>query len=240
MNVRLHALRKSHLEARTGRVVPAVDGVTLDVDEGECVALVGPSGCGKTTILHLVAGIHAPDAGTVEVGGRPVRGLGPDRALVFQEGALFDWLDVEGNVAFGPRALGRPTDVGPLLVAMGLADAARRSVRELSGGMRQRVALARALAVEPAVLLLDEPFGALDALSRERLQEELESVRQSRPVTTLLVTHSVDEALRLADRVVVLSPRPARIVEVFGVDAPRPRDPSRMGELHRRVAARLR
>lgn len=232
-DVVLRGVSHAYREAGTGRAVPALDGVSLDIAAGELVALLGPSGCGKTTILHLVAGIFRPDTGEVRCGGRPIERIGPDRVLVFQDGALFPWLTVAENIAFGAR--GRP--VGPLVDALGLSGAERRYPKELSGGMRQRVALARALAAEPDVLLLDEPFAALDAISREQLQDVLLDVWSTRRTTALLVTHSVDEALRLADRVVVLSARPAQVREIVRVDVPRPRDPAALVALGQRLRA---
>ena len=167
-------------------------------------------------------------------------GIGTDRVLVFQDGALFPWLTVRENVAFGPKVQRREVDVEGLLGRLGLSGAGDRYPKELSGGMRQRVALARALAVSPEVLLLDEPFGALDALSREGLQDVLEDAWMAANTTAILVTHSVEEAVRLADRVVVLGPRPTRIRDVYTVDAPRPRDVTRLGELRRAIGARVR
>jgi len=225
--VTLSRVRHTFVEAGTGRRVEALGGVDLAVDAGEFVAIVGPSGCGKTTILHLVAGMLAADTGEVRCGGASVGGIGTDRVLVFQDGALFPWLTVLENITFGPRAHGHPFDPA-LIAALGLSGAEDRYPKELSGGMRQRVALARALAVDPDVLLLDEPFGALDALSREQLQGVLEDawlregsgrVRK----TMILVTHSVEEAVRLADRVVMLAPRPGRILSEHHIDLPRPR-----------------
>ena len=240
-DIRLTGVEHAFFEAGTGARVPAIGGVDLVVAPGELVALLGPSGCGKTTLLHVVAGMVTPDAGTVTCAGAPVRGVGADRVLVFQDGALFPWLTVAENVVFGPRAQGRPVDHVPaLLDALGLSGAGARYPKELSGGMRQRVALARALAVDPGVLLLDEPFGALDALARERLQDVLEEVWLRNRKTTLLVTHSVEEAVRLADRVVVLSPRPATVRAVFEVDAARPRDVTALGSLRREIGRLVR
>jgi ABC-type nitrate/sulfonate/bicarbonate transport system ATPase subunit len=229
--VSLRGVHLRHVEAGTGREVPAVAGLDLEVAPGELVALLGPSGCGKTTILQLVAGMLRPDAGEVACGGAPVRTVGPERVLVFQDGALFPWLDVAANIAFGAR--GRP--IAGLVAALGLRGAEARYPKELSGGMRQRVALARALAAEPEVLLLDEPFGALDALAREQLQGVLLEVWAARRPTMLLVTHSVDEALALADRVVVLEPRPTRVREIVPVPQPRPRDPAEVLGLARHL-----
>ncbi|MDP2316837.1 MAG: ABC transporter ATP-binding protein [Pseudomonadota bacterium] len=239
--VALAGVRHAYTEAGTGRRVEALAGLDLNVAAGELVAIVGPSGCGKTTILHLVAGLLKPDAGSVTCGGAPVDGIGTDRVLVFQDGALFPWLTVAENVSFGPRARGEGTGrTAELLAALGLDGAADRYPKELSGGMRQRVALARALAVDPAVLLLDEPFGALDALSRERLQDVLEAAWLRDRKTMLLVTHSVEEAVRLADRVIVVSPRPAAVRADVRVDAPRPRDVTALGEIRRTIAQMVR
>lgn len=228
--IRLRGVRHRYQEASSGRDVLALDGVDLDVAEGETVALIGPSGCGKSTLLHLVAGMFPPSAGELSCGGQPVRGVGTDRVLVFQDGALFPWMTVADNIAFGARG----ASPSPWIRELGLEGAERRWPRELSGGMRQRVALARALAARPTVLLLDEPFGALDALAREQMWELLASTRARHPCTTLLVTHSVDEALALADRVVVLGPRPARVELLLPVPPAEGRPAAR-----REVLARL-
>jgi NitT/TauT family transport system ATP-binding protein len=212
-----------------GRIT-ALDHVTLDVEEGEFVGLVGPSGCGKTTLLNLVAGLERPDAGTVQFDGRPVEGPGSDRMVMFQESALFPWLDVMENVLFGLRlkpGLDRSTRRGfahYYLRMVGLDRFRHSSVHELSGGMKQRVALARALAPEPRVLLMDEPFAALDALTREQFYRDLQQIQQARRRTVILVTHNVREAVTLADRVVLLSAHPGRIREEFRISLPRPRD----------------
>ncbi|GAA4056688.1 ABC transporter ATP-binding protein [Nonomuraea soli] len=196
-----------------GRKVHALDGIDLAIEPGEFVAIVGPSGCGKSTLLRLVAGFARPTGGEVRVGGEPVAGPGPDRGMVFQQPRLFPWLSVRRNVAFGIRRHpGRDARVAELLDLVGLADAARLRPYELSGGMQQRAAIARALAPDPGILLMDEPFAALDALTRERLQEELRRIWQQTGKTVLFVTHSVDEAVFLGTRVLVMSKRPGRIV----------------------------
>ena len=216
-------------QTRGGRV-QALDRVSLNVNEGEFVCLVGPSGCGKSTLLNIIAGLETPDEGTVQTDGSPIRGPGRDRMVMFQEAALFPWLDVFANVMFG------------LKLKPGLADAERREVaqyylklvglerfqhaniHELSGGMKQRVTLARALAPNPRVLLMDEPFAALDALTREQLYGDLQRIWQERRKTIIFVTHNVREAACLGDRVVLFSPHPGRIREEFRVSLPRPRD----------------
>ncbi len=212
------------------RRVQALDDVSLAVGEGEFVCLVGPSGCGKSTILNLVAGLERPDQGRVLVDGRPVEGPGRDRMVMFQEPALFPWRDVRGNVEFGlelkpnlDRSARRQT-AAYYLDMVGLGAFARAYVHELSGGMRQRVALARSLAPNPRVLLMDEPFAALDALTREQLYLDLQRIWSERRKTIVFVTHNVREAVCLGDRVIVFSPHPGRVQEQFDVRLPRPRD----------------
>ncbi len=208
----------------------ALDHVTLDVGEGEFVCLVGPSGCGKTTLLNLIAGLEMPDSGTVHSDGRPVDGPGSDRMVMFQESALFPWLDVMENVLFGLRlkpGLDKSARRGYAhyyLRMVGLDRFRHASVHELSGGMKQRVALARSLAPEPRVLLMDEPFAALDALTREQFYGDLQRIQRERRRTVILVTHNVREAVLLGDRVILLSAHPGRIREEFRIDLPRPRD----------------
>ena len=216
---------------RTPRAeVHALDDVSLSVAEGEFVCLVGPSGCGKSTLLDIVAGLTKPDAGRVLADGQPVEGPGRQRLVMFQESALFPWLNAFGNVMFGLKLRPDLTDAQRREIAwrhlrlVGLEDFARAHVHELSGGMKQRVALARALAPDPQVLLMDEPFSALDALTRDQLCDDLQRIWAASGKTILFVTHNVREAVCLADRVVLLAPRPGRIAEVFDVLLPRPRD----------------
>lgn len=210
--------------------LPVLDDISLSVRPGEFVALVGPSGSGKSTLVRLLAGLDRPLFGTVEVDGVRVTSPDPSRALVFQDPTLLPWRTVRGNVAIGPqtrRALARSKErIDDALALVGLTDFADAWPAQLSGGMAQRAALARALVNDPAVLLLDEPLGKLDALTRRVLQGELLRLWQERGFTAVLITHDVSEALVLADRLVVLSPRPARIREVVEVGLDRPREQS--------------
>lgn len=206
----------------------ALTGVDLEVDSGEFVAVIGPSGCGKTTLLEIAAGLEEATAGQVTIDGAPVAGPGPDRTLVFQEHHLFPWLRVRDNVGLGLRFSGvssadRAARVEELLVAVGLRAFADKLPHQLSGGMRQRVALARALAVEPRVLLLDEPFAALDLQTRLLMQTFLLSIWERFGTTMVFVTHHVEEALLLADHVTLVSASPGRVIEHVRVDLPRPR-----------------
>jgi taurine transport system ATP-binding protein len=200
-----------------GGSVRALDRIGLDVPEGQMVAVLGPSGCGKTTLLNIVAGFLRPTGGAVVVGGRQVTGPGADRGMVFQQGALFEWMSVAANVGFGPRMAGRPRGetralVADLLGRVGLAGYADTPVYRLSGGMQQRVALARCLANDPGVILMDEPLGALDALTREKMQGLVLRLWKETGKTIVLITHSVEEALFLGERLVVMAPRPGRVV----------------------------
>ena len=196
---------------------PVIDDLSLAIEPGEFVCLVGPSGCGKTTLLKLIAGFEFPEGGQVVVDGEKVSRPGGDRAVVFQHSNLFPWLSVRGNVELGPRLAGvkkseRREIADRLLEMVGLSDAADKKTWELSGGMQQRCSIARALATDPAIILMDEPFGALDAITRERLQDEILEIWKKSQATIVFVTHGVDEALYLGTRVVVMGDRPGRIL----------------------------
>jgi NitT/TauT family transport system ATP-binding protein len=216
-------------ETSRGRV-SALDDVSLQVAEGEFVCLVGPSGCGKSTLLNIIAGLELPGRGSVVTAGQPVRGPSRERMMMFQESALFPWLDAFGNVMFGLKRKPGLSDIERREVAeyylrlVGLEKFMHANIHELSGGMKQRVALARALAPNPRVLLMDEPFAALDAMTREQLYGDLQRIWEQRHVTIVFVTHNVREAVCLGDRVVLFSPHPGRIREEFKVTLPRPRD----------------
>jgi NitT/TauT family transport system ATP-binding protein len=213
-----------------GQFVHALDNVSLNVREGEFVCLVGPSGCGKSTLLNIIAGLETPDRGRVLADGKPVTGPGRERMMMFQESALFPWLDVMGNMMFSLKLKPNLTNKERCEVAqfylnlVGLERFTRANIHELSGGMKQRVALARALAPNPRMLLMDEPFAALDALTREQLYGDIQRIWQERRKTIVFVTHNVREAACLGDRVILLSPQPGRIQEEFRIDLPRPRD----------------
>lgn len=214
--------RASHGEFR------ALQDLDFRVAAGEFICLLGPSGCGKTTALNIIAGLEQADRGEVLIDGKPVAGPGPDRVVIFQEAALFPWLNVRDNVAFGLAARGMPRPqrhrlAQAQLEMVHLQEFAAASVHELSGGMKQRVALARALALSPQVLLMDEPFASLDALTRESLHLELQTLWSATGKTIVFVTHNVREALVLGDRVLVLSARPGRIKSEFRCDLTRPR-----------------
>jgi NitT/TauT family transport system ATP-binding protein len=210
--------------------VHALDNVSLQVGEGDFVCLVGPSGCGKSTLLSIIAGLESPDSGRVLADGKPVTEPGRDRMVMFQESALFPWLDVIGNVMFGLKLKPNLTNKERLEVArfylklVGLERFEHANVHELSGGMKQRVALARSLAPNPRVLLMDEPFAALDALTREQLYGDIQKIWEVRKKTIVFVTHNVREAACLGNRVILFSPHPGRIREEFSVNLPRPRD----------------
>jgi len=208
-----------------------VRDIDLDVRANEFVCVLGQSGCGKTTLLKLIAGLEELSEGRIVLDGRTIRQAGADRALVFQQPALLPWLSMERNVALGLEIRGMPTSecrsrVAEVLELVGLPSAKSALPRELSGGMAQRVALARALVNEPEVLLLDEPFGALDAMTRRRLQEELLRVWEENRCTAIFVTHDLEEALLLGDRIVVMQPNPGRVAAIHAIELPRPRERS--------------
>ena len=227
LKVRIDHVEKIY-DGRQGKMV-ALNGVDLDIYENEFICVVGPSGCGKSTLLNIIAGLLEPTSGAVYVDGKKVEGSGTERGVVFQQYALFPWLTVLKNVMFGLKLKGMP-DAEAKEIAMkyikmvdleGFVDA---YPKELSGGMKQRVAIARAYAVQPEVLLMDEPFGALDAQTRTQLQAELTKTWQEEKKTCFFITHDVEEAILLASRVVVMSARPGRIKEVIDIDIPYPRD----------------
>ncbi len=207
---------------------PAIREINLDVFAGETAMLVGPSGCGKSTLLNIIAGLDQASSGSVLVDGNPVIGPGPDRSLVFQDGALFPWLTALGNVEFGLRQICvepkfRRERAKQYLALVNLSGYENYCIHQLSGGMRQRVAIARSLALEPQVLLLDEPFSALDALTREDLYAEVQEVSEKLGTTIVFVTHNVREAATLGDRVFLMAAKPGRIQAEFRIDCPRPR-----------------
>jgi NitT/TauT family transport system ATP-binding protein len=208
--------------------VEALKDVSLSINEGEFITVLGPSGCGKTTLLRILAGLEPYDAGDVRVNGTSVTGPGPERAMVFQSFALMPWAKIVENVAFGLELRGvekaeREATAMRLIELVGLKGFERRLPGELSGGMQQRVGLARALAVDPRILLMDEPFGALDEQTRRLLQEELLAIWEASRKTVIFITHSMEEAVLLGDKIVLMSPRPGRIVDIVDVPLPRPR-----------------
>jgi NitT/TauT family transport system ATP-binding protein len=213
----------------TARAHEALTDVTLDIESGEFVVLLGPSGCGKSTLLYLIAGLEQPTSGMIMAHGELVDAPAPERSLIFQEASLFPWLNVWQNVSFGLSIRGVPTGEAKetarrVLSRVGLSEAMERRPDELSGGMRQRVAVARALAMEPEVLLMDEPFAALDVQTRVKMQGFLLDVWDASKASVLFVTHHMDEAIALADRIVVFTARPGRVKAIVPVEAPRPRD----------------
>jgi ABC-type nitrate/sulfonate/bicarbonate transport system ATPase subunit len=226
--------------------VEALGRIDLAIDEGQLVCLIGASGCGKSTLLRVIAGFEEPTSGEVAIAGKPIAGPGSDRGMVFQDYALFPWMTVKQNIGFGPRqrALSRrevEAIADEYMKLVGLEAAANRYPNQLSGGMKQRVAIARVLANNAGTLLMDEPFGALDALTREQLQRELLQIWARTRVTILFVTHSVEEAALLADRVLVMSAGPGRIAADIAIDLPRPRDVSspEFNAVRRDLARRL-
>jgi NitT/TauT family transport system ATP-binding protein len=226
--IEIKHLHKSYLDDYTGESVTAIGDMSFDVREGEFVSILGPSGCGKTTVLNIIAGFIKATSGDVLVSGKRVVEPGPDRGVVFQSFALFPWKTALQNVAFGMKVRGvdktkRENDAREYLKIVGLAGAEDRYPHELSGGMQQRVGVARALANEPKVILMDEPFASVDAQTRVNLQEDLTRIWEQRRPTIFFVTHDVDEAVFLSDRIIVLAAKPGRVREIIDVQIPRPR-----------------
>jgi NitT/TauT family transport system ATP-binding protein len=226
--------------------IEALRDANLVVEKGEFVCLIGASGCGKSTLLRIVAGFEPPSAGEALMWSKPIAGPAPDRGMVFQDYGLFPWLSVRQNIGFGPASRGLPKAELRVLVdrfvdMVGLTRFADAYPHQLSGGMKQRVAIARVLANDAEMVLMDEPFGALDAMTRERLQDELLDIWQRTKLTVLFVTHSIEEAIFLADRVVVMEPGPGRIASEHRIELPRPRDVSspEFNAVRRDLSARL-
>jgi len=224
MHLQVSNVCKSFGRGRNAKLV--LDHVSFSLDSGDFKALVGSSGSGKSTVMRLISGLDQPSSGVISMDGRPVDGPGSDRGMVFQKYSLYPWLTAAENVAFGMQLQGRPKQeirerTAYFLEVVGLADAARRRPRELSGGMQQRVAIARALAAEPKLLLLDEPFGALDIQIRESMQEFLHQLWRQTGLTALLITHDLEEALLLASEVHIMAPSPGRIVRTVNIELDR-------------------
>jgi ABC-type nitrate/sulfonate/bicarbonate transport system ATPase subunit len=242
----VRALRKRFTDIARQQEIVALEGIDVEIAADEFLTILGPSGCGKTTLLNIVAGFEQATSGDVRLDGDPIHGPGPDRGVVFQEYALFPWLTVEQNIEFGPRErrvskAERRNRVRRLIASIGLSGFERRYPQELSGGMRQRVALGRVLVNDPKILLMDEPFAALDAQTRTLMQDELLRVWSRERRTVLFITHNIEEAILLGDRVVVMTARPGRIKEIVAVDLPRPRDVTStdFNAIRRRVSALL-
>ncbi|MBC6718601.1 ABC transporter ATP-binding protein [Aurantimonas sp. DM33-3] len=223
----IEQVTKTFVDKR-GTTVEALAGFDLDVRSGEFITILGPSGCGKTTMLRILQGLESRSGGRISIEGRPIDGPGPERGFVFQQYGLLPWMTCGENISFALKARGvekaRHNEIiATSLETVGLAAFRNHYPRQMSGGMQQRVGIARALAIDPDILLLDEPFGALDALTREILQNEMLSLSERMKKTILFVTHSIDEAIILADRVVVMSARPGRIDQIIDIDIERPR-----------------
>jgi NitT/TauT family transport system ATP-binding protein len=225
--VTVRALRLTYPGKRRGEPISVLEGIDFTVDPGEFVCIVGPSGCGKTSLLNIIGGFLTPTHGEVLVEGEPVRGPDPRRIFIFQEGGVFPWLNVRENVAFGLGRRRKPERdrlTQHYIEMVGLSGFERSYPRELSGGMRQRVEIARALAADPEIIYMDEPFGALDYITRFKMRADLISIWQEERKTILFVTHDIEEAVQLADRVLVMTRRPGTIRADVGIDLPRPRD----------------
>jgi NitT/TauT family transport system ATP-binding protein len=232
--------------AQNGRAVEALRGANLTVKKGEFICLIGASGCGKSTLLRLAAGFETPTTGEALMWGMPIESPGPSRGMVFQDYGLFPWLTVRDNIGFGPKSRGRAKQeiketTERFIELVGLSNFADLYPHQLSGGMKQRVAIARVLANDAELVLTDEPFGALDAMTRERLQDELTEIWSRTGLTVLFVTHAIEEAIFLADRVVVMSPGPGRIDSEYTIDLKRPRDvaSNEFNEWRRLLASKL-
>ncbi len=242
----MRGLRKQFVDIVRKEEIVALDGIDLEIGDDEFLTILGPSGCGKTTLLNIVASFESASSGEVRLDGEPVLKPGPDRGVVFQEYALFPWLTVQQNIEFGLRERGmrrseRQARVRRQIATVGLSGFEQRYPQELSGGMRQRVALARVLVNDPKILLMDEPFAALDAQTRTMMQRELLSVWSAERRTAIFITHNIEEAILLGDRVVVMTARPGRIKEIVTIGLARPRDvtSAEFNEIRRRVAALL-
>ena len=223
--------------------VLALEKINLNIQNQEFICVLGPSGCGKTTLLNILAGFEFPTKGFAEVLGNPILGPGPDRTMMFQDYALFPWLTISKNIEYGLKQRTfckseRQKIVNYFIELIDLKGFENKYPIQLSGGMRQRVALARAMAVDPAILLMDEPFAALDSFTRERMQDELVRIWQLNKKVVVFITHSIEESIKLADRIIIMSPRPGRIVEILTLDSARPRDIS--SDECVRVARRIR
>jgi NitT/TauT family transport system ATP-binding protein len=226
-----HAISKNYAAKGRNEGCKTLEDVGFTADAGDFICLLGPSGCGKTTLLNIIAGFVHPTQGQVLFNGKPIKGPGPDRGVVFQDPTLFPWLTATENIAFGLINMGigepeRQTRIAEGLRLIGLEAYAHAYPHELSGGMRQRIALARVLVLEPKALLMDEPFSALDAISRERLQDELLEIWQRRRIPVIFVTHNADEAAYLADRIIIMGPPPRSVRAIIPVTLPRPRSRS--------------
>lgn len=217
---------------REGEPVHALTDVNLEVPENELLSVVGPSGCGKSTLLRILAGLDTPSSGSVKINGKPITGPSRDVGVVFQQATLLPWQTVLDNVLLPARAQGqeRGQRARELLDLVGLNDFAKKYPFELSGGMQQRVAICRAMVCDPSILLMDEPFGALDAMTREQMNSELIRIQAEQKKTIVFITHSIPEAVFLGDRVLVMTPRPGRIAEIANIDLPKPRTLASMGD----------
>ena len=245
-SIALSGVFRSYANSR-GSFTPALQNIDVEIEQGEFVCIVGPSGCGKSTLLHLIAGLDKPTTGEVAVDGSPVKGPGTDRILLFQELGLFPWLTVRQNVEFGLKMAGvakneRKDQARVFLRMVHLSHFEDHYIHQLSGGMRQRVALARSLTLTPKILLMDEPFAALDAQTRDMLHDELERIWKETSPTIVFVTHNVREAVRLGDRVLLMSFRPGRIKKEFEIDLHRPRhvEDSDVAQLSKEILGQLR